>query len=109
MWSIHSAESNKDGYVDGGATSAVANGSFSNPAWMPCLGAIEIAGLGIRQQYRADLTMFWECQAGRRRDRVNPRAVVGEMRLLTMRAGEQSHCFYKIIDAFSGCLYPQTR
>jgi hypothetical protein len=25
------------------------------------------------------------------------------------RAGEQSHCFYKIIDAVSGCLYPQRR
>jgi|SRR5215510_211080 len=24
-------------------------------------------------------------------------------------AGKQSHCFYKIIDAVSGCLYPQTR
>ncbi|HEY9431184.1 MAG TPA: tetratricopeptide repeat protein, partial [Blastocatellia bacterium] len=25
------------------------------------------------------------------------------------RAGEQSHCFYKIIDSISGCLYPQCR
>jgi hypothetical protein len=25
------------------------------------------------------------------------------------RAGEQAHCFYKIIDAVSGCLYPQPR
>jgi hypothetical protein len=25
------------------------------------------------------------------------------------RAVEPSHCFYKIIDAFSGCLYPRPR
>jgi hypothetical protein len=25
------------------------------------------------------------------------------------RTGEQSHCFYKILDAFSGCLYPRPR
>ena len=25
------------------------------------------------------------------------------------QAGEQSHCFYIIIDAVSGCLYPQPR
>jgi hypothetical protein len=25
------------------------------------------------------------------------------------RAGEQSHYFFRIIDAFSGCLYPQPR
>jgi hypothetical protein len=32
---------------------AATGGSFSSPTWMPCLEAIGIAGLGIRQQYPA--------------------------------------------------------
>jgi hypothetical protein len=79
-----------------------AGGSFSSPAWIPRMKAVEIAGLGIRQQYlaRRRLTLIQP-----------PRTQEGGVQLESVAIGKRAEAIQVIkeLEAMSGASLDQAQ